>query len=67
MIGDSYEDVKRYLTLENSDFITISAFSSGSSSMQKGSNESNVHHGYDYKLIVGKEGDKYKIYAAYPE
>ena len=67
VIGDSYEDVKRYLTLENSDFITISAFSSGSSSMQKGSNESNVHHGYDYKLIVGKEGNGYKIFAAYPE
>ncbi len=67
VIGDSFEDVKRYLTLENSDFITISAFSGGSSSVQKGSNDSNVHQGYDYKLIVGKEGNGYKIFAAYPE
>ena len=67
VIGDSFEDVKHYLTFDNSDYITISAFSSGSSSMQKQSNESSAHHGYDYKLIVGKDDDRYKIYAAYPE
>ena len=67
VIGDSYEDIKLYLTLKNSGFLTISAFSSGSGSMQKKSNESNGHQGYDYKLIVGKENNKYKIYAAYPE
>ncbi len=66
VIGDSFEDVKRYLTLDNSDFITISAFSSGSG-MQKQSNESSTHHGYDYKLIVGKDDNGYKIYAAYPQ
>ncbi len=67
VIGGSFEDVKRYLTLEHSDFITISAFSRGSSSMQKQSNESSAHRGYDYKLIVGKDDNGYKIYAAYPE
>ncbi len=67
VIGDSYEDVKPYLTLENSDFITISALSTGSSSMQKQSSESGSDHGYDYKLIVGKNDDGYKIYAVYPE
>jgi len=66
VIGDSFEDVKRYLTLDNSDFITISAFSSGSG-MQKQSNESGTHHRYDYKLIVGKDVNGYKIYAAYPQ
>jgi general secretion pathway protein K len=67
IIGDSFEDLKSYMTFENSDYITISAFSSGSGSMQKQSNGSSVHHGYDYKLIVGKENNGYKIYAAYPE
>ncbi len=67
VIGDSYVDVKRYLTLENSDFITISSFSSGLSRMKKQSNESSAHHGYDYKLIVGKGDKGYKIFAAYPE
>jgi type II secretory pathway component PulK len=67
VIGSSFEDVKRYLTLKLSDFITISAFSRGLNRMQKRSNESSTHHGYDYKLIVGKGDKGYKIYAAYPE
>ncbi len=67
VIGDSFEDIRPYLTLENSDFITISAFSNGPGSMQKQSNESGTHHKYDYKLIVGKDDNGYKIYAAYPE
>jgi hypothetical protein len=67
IIGDSYEDVKRYLTFENSDFITISAFIKGSARMQKQPDESSEHRGYDYKLIVGKDDNEYKIYAAYPE
>ncbi|MHC4138965.1 MAG: type II secretion system minor pseudopilin [Planctomycetota bacterium] len=67
VIGSSFEDVKRYLTLELSDFITISAFSRGLNRMQKQSNESSTHNGYDYKLIVGKGDKGYKIYSAYPE
>ena len=67
VIGDSYEDIKQYLTFENSDYITISAFSNGSGGMQKLSSDSGEHHGYDYKLIVGKDDRGYKIYAAYPE
>jgi hypothetical protein len=67
VIGASFEDIRDYLTLENSDFLTISAFSNSSSGMQKQSNESGAHHGYDYKLIVGKDDNGYKIYAAYPE
>ncbi|KHE93169.1 putative type II secretion system protein K [Candidatus Brocadiaceae bacterium S225] len=66
VIGDNFEDVKRYLTLDNSDFITISAFPNGSG-MQKQSNESSTHLRYDYKLIVGKDDNGYKIYAAYPQ
>jgi general secretion pathway protein K len=67
VIGSSYEEVKRYLTLEQSDFITISAFSRGISGTQKQPNKTSAYHGYDYKLIVGKEDEDYKIYAAYPE
>ncbi len=67
VIGSSFEGVKRYFTLEQSDFITISAFSRGLSGTQKQSNKSSAHHGYDYKLIVGKDDKDYKIYAAYPE
>ena len=67
VIGSSFEDVKRYLTIEPSDFITISAFSRGLNRMQKQSNKSSAYHGYDYKLIVGKDDKGYKIYAAYPE
>ena len=67
VIGSSFEGVKRFLTLEQSDFITISAFSRGLSGTQKQSNKSSAHHGYDYKLIVGKDDEDYKIYAAYPE
>ncbi len=67
IIGDSFEDVRRYLTLELSDYITISAFSNGLSGTQKKPEGPGTHHGYDYKLIVGKGGKGYKIYAAYPE
>ncbi len=73
MIGDSFEDVKPYLTLDHSDFVTIGAISGGSKRMHKHSGKSNPssvqnrYSGYDYKLIVGKEEEWYKIYAAYPE
>ena len=73
VIGDSFEDIKPYLTLDQSDFVTISAISGGSKRMHKHSGKSNPssvqnrYSGYDYKLIVGKEGEGYKIYAVYPE
>jgi hypothetical protein len=54
-IGGGFEEVKQYLTLEQSDFVTIR------------SNVNEDHSGYDYKLIVGKEDEGFKIYAAYPE
>ena len=54
-IGGGFEEVKQYLTLEQSDFVTIR------------SNVNKDHSGYDYKLIVGKEDEGFKIYAAYPE
>lgn len=74
VIGDSFEDVKPYLTLEQSDFITISAFAGGSkrvtnlsSEKPNLSGEQNRYSGYDYKLIAGKKDGGYKIFAVYPE
>ncbi len=55
IIGDSFEKIKPYITIDKSDFVTISAVSRGSKM------------GYEYKLIAGKSGNKYKIYAVYPE
>ncbi len=54
-IGSGFEEVKQFLTIEQSDFVTIR------------SNANNDYGGYNYKLIVGKEDEGFKIYAAYPE
>ncbi len=54
-IGSAFEEVKQYLTVEQSDFVTIR------------SNVNNDYSGHNYKLIVGKEDEGFKIYAAYPE
>jgi hypothetical protein len=73
VIGSDFEDVKPYLTLGQSDFVTIRAISGGSKGTHKHSGKSNPssvqssYSGYDYKLIVGKSDDGYKIYAVYPE
>ncbi len=65
VIGGNFEDIKPYLTLDQSDFVTISAISGGSKRMH--TSVQNRYSGYDYKLIVGKEAEGYKIYAVYPE
>ena len=73
VIGSNFEDIKPYLTLGQSDFVTISAISGGSKKTHKHSGKSNPssvqnrYSGYDYKLIVGKKEEGYKIYAVYPE
>jgi type II secretory pathway component PulK len=55
IIGDSFEKIKLYITIDQSDFVAIGAVSRGSKM------------GYEYKLIAGKSENKYKIYAVYPE
>ncbi len=55
IIGSGFAEVNKYLTLEQSDFVTIR------------SNVNNDYSGYNYKLIVGKVDGVFKIYAAYPE
>ncbi len=55
IIGHSFENIKPYITIDQSGFVTISAISRGSKM------------GYEYKLIAGKSDNKYKIHAVYPE
>lgn len=82
VIGDSFEDIKSYLTLDESDFVAISAVCGGVNGMPENSGESyplntqgsysepdrqSSYRRYDYKLIAGKKDKGYKIYAVYPE
>ncbi len=67
IIGDSFEKIRPFITIDKSDFVTISAVTSGLGRMQEQSNKSSEHRVYDYKLVVGKTDKGYKIYAAYPE
>ena len=67
IIGGSFEEIRPFLTVDQSDFVTISAVASGLSKTEKQSNKSSKHRAYDYKLVVGKTDKGYKIYAAYPE
>jgi type II secretory pathway component PulK len=55
IIGHSFEKIKPYITIDQSDFVSIGAVSRGSKM------------GYEYKLIAGKSDGGYKIYAVYPE
>ncbi len=55
IIGSGFVEINKFLTLEESDFVSI------------GSTVKNDYSGYNYKLIVGKEDGVFKIYAAYPE
>ncbi len=55
IIGAGFVEVNQYLTLEQSEFVTII------------SNVNNDYSGYDYKLIAGKEDEGFKIYAVFPE
>ncbi len=55
IIGDSFEKIRPYITIGQSDFVTINAVPRGSKM------------GYEYKLIAGKSDGGYKIYAVYPE
>jgi hypothetical protein len=64
IIGDSFEKIKPYITINQSDFITIRSVSKGSktpSAQQRGSG------GYEYKLIAGRSNNEYKVFAVFPE
>lgn len=72
-IGDSYEDIKQYITIDLSGYITIRAVckeseaeDDGSDSQQPADGQSNFT-GYEYKLIASKGDSGYKITAVYPE
>lgn len=64
VIGDNFVKIQPYITINQSDFITIRSVSKGSktaSAKQYASNE------YEYKLIAGRSDDRYKVFAVYPE
>jgi general secretion pathway protein K len=71
VIGDSFMKIQPYITINQSDFITIRSISKGSkttSAKQHGSGKAELSSGeYEYKLIAGRSNDEYKVYAVYPE
>lgn len=73
IVGDSFEDIKSYTTLEQSNFVTIRSICSNSGTTSYGpensddENVQSVSGGYEYKLIAGKEDNEYVILAVYPE
>lgn len=64
IIGESFEDIRPYITLDQSDFVTVRAVSTGSG---KKTTQQSRYGGYEYKLIAGKNVNKYEIFAVYPE
>ena len=73
IVGDSFEDIKSITTLEQSNFVTILSICSDSGTTAYGpensddENVQSVSGGYEYKLIAGKEDNKYVILTVYPE
>lgn len=59
--GSAFEEIKRHLTLEGYNFVTIRSVCSSNPP----SNEDTIKHGY--RLIVEAKGDHSKIIAAYPD
>ena len=64
IIGDSFEKLRPYLTLDQSGFVTIRAVAKSSDNKP---NEDGNSEAYGYRLIVGKGDSGYKIVAVYPE
>ena len=70
IIGDSFENIRPYITTEQSSFVTVRAVSKGSERKQAPigfSDGQNRSGGYEYKLIAGRSDGEYKIFAVYPE
>ncbi len=64
IIGDSFEKIKPYITINQSDFITIRSVSKGSKTPSVQQHDSG---GYEYKLIAGRSNNEYKVFAVFPE
>jgi general secretion pathway protein K len=64
IIGDSFEDIRPYITINQSNFVTIRSVSKGSKTTQE---QQHVSGGYEYKLIAGRSDNKYKVFAVFPE
>lgn len=64
IIGDSFEKIRTYLTVEQSSFVTIRAVVRGSDQLSTRGDSSDD---YGYRLIAGKGDMGYGIVAAFPE
>jgi hypothetical protein len=64
VIGDSFMKIQPYITINQSTFITIRSVSKGSKTPSAQQHDSG---GYEYKLIVGRSDNEYKIFAVFPE
>lgn len=73
IIGDSYEDIKSYITIGQSDFVSIRAVCRDSEITSTAPDDSDYtseqsgSSGYEYKLIANKGDSKYEIMIVYPE
>lgn len=73
IIGDSFQDIKSFITIDQSDFVTIRTFckdSAATSTDPENPDYANVQsssNGYEYKLIAGRKNNEYIIVAVYPE
>lgn len=73
IVGDSFVDIKSFITIDQSDFVTIRAFckdSAATSTSPEGPGYANIQsssNGYEYKLIAGRKDSEYIIVAVYPE
>ncbi len=64
IIGDSFEKIRPYLTVDQSSFVTIRAVAKGS---DQGANGQDSPDEYGYRLVAGKGDEGYKIVAVFPE
>lgn len=65
IIGDSFEKIRPYLTVDQSSFVTIRAVAK--SADQRSNSYDSSDNGYGYRLIAGKGDRGYEIVAAFPE
>ncbi len=64
IIGDSFEKIRPYFTVDQSSFVTIRAVAKGSDQRPISRDRSDD---YGYRLIAGKEDAGYGIVAVFPE
>lgn len=64
IIGDSFEKIRPYLTVDQSSFVTIRAIATSSNQRTNNQGSSND---YGYRIIAGKRDVGFEIVAVFPE